>query len=184
MDGGIRAASNLSALTVAMWIKSDDNQNQGTPFSYATSTQFNALTLTDYSGFVLYIDGEKFVTDINVNDGYWHHVTFTFNGDVVNGSESENGTEIARFWSIYVDGQRRASGTTARATQIEGGFDSVCSIFHSSTRRSGLCVIRPSVTFVIRRSHDFSNLSLESFITDVSRKSRLVNKGHPSRLHF
>ena len=91
-------------------MQTDDRQNQGTPLSYATSTQFNALTMTDYSGFVLYIDGSKYVTDVAVNDGYWHHVTLTFRTRDAGGGE----------WKIYVDGHLRANGTTEKATRVEG----------------------------------------------------------------
>jgi hypothetical protein len=34
------------------WIKTTDQQNYGTVFSYATDEEANSLTLTDYSGFV------------------------------------------------------------------------------------------------------------------------------------
>ena len=43
---------NLSAATVTFWMQSSDSENQGTPLSYATDRYFNALTLTDYSGYV------------------------------------------------------------------------------------------------------------------------------------
>jgi len=119
VDGAVRDG-DLSALTVAMWIQSSDKQNQGTPLSYATSSAFNALTLTDYSGFVVYIDNEPFVTDVSVNDGYWHHIALTFHGR--GGQESvvaSRGTG-GGVWKIYVDGRLRANGTTANATRVEG----------------------------------------------------------------
>lgn len=41
-----------------MWIKTGDRENQGTPFSYATETDDNALVITDYSGSVSFIHSE------------------------------------------------------------------------------------------------------------------------------
>jgi sushi, von Willebrand factor type A, EGF and pentraxin domain-containing protein 1 len=112
LDGAVRRES-LAALTAAMWIKTDDRENQGTPLSYATASQFNAFTLTDYSGFVLYISGKGYVTDVAINDGYWHHVTITFQGD-------ERGDMGGGMWKIYVDGELRANGTTESGTRVEG----------------------------------------------------------------
>ena len=43
----------MTAATVCFWMKSDDTQNQGTPFSYATADGDNIFTLTDYDGLVL-----------------------------------------------------------------------------------------------------------------------------------
>jgi CUB/sushi domain-containing protein len=97
LDGAIRGP--LSALTVAMWLRTDDRDNQGTPLSYATSNQFNGWALTDSSGFVLYIDGVQTVTDVAVNDGRWHHITVTWYGATTGA------------WTIYVDGLSRANGT-------------------------------------------------------------------------
>lgn len=37
-------------VSLCLWMKTDDVNNYGTPFSYATDTYDNALTLTDYSG--------------------------------------------------------------------------------------------------------------------------------------
>lgn len=108
LDGAIREP--LSALTVAMWLRTDDRNNQGTPLSYATSAQFNGWALTDCSGFVLYIDGVESVTDVAVNDGRWHHVTVTWSG-LTTGA-----------WTIYVDGLPRANGTVSGSNGIIEGF--------------------------------------------------------------
>lgn len=39
----------LNDVTVAFWMKTTDEFNQGTPFSYAVKGVPNALTLTDYA---------------------------------------------------------------------------------------------------------------------------------------
>ena len=41
---------NLTAVTISMWMKTNDKNNQGTPVSYATDTYDNALVITDYTG--------------------------------------------------------------------------------------------------------------------------------------
>lgn len=57
---------------------------------------------------VIYINGQKVVTDIKVNDGHWHFVCITW--------ESENGG-----WNIYIDGLLRDSGSRlAKKTFIQG----------------------------------------------------------------
>ena len=45
-------ARPLRQITMCAWIKTTDQQNYGTVFSYATDEEANSLTLTDYSGFV------------------------------------------------------------------------------------------------------------------------------------
>jgi hypothetical protein len=112
LDGGMRR-DNLSELTAAMWVKTNDRENQGTPLSYATATQFNAFTLTDYSGFVIYVDGKGHVTDVAINDGYWHHVTVTYRGGEAGGGDTG-------VWKIYLDGVLRGKGNTDPTARIEG----------------------------------------------------------------
>ena len=45
---------NLTAVTISMWMKTNDKNNQGTPVSYATDTYDNALVITDYTGYFLF----------------------------------------------------------------------------------------------------------------------------------
>ena len=44
---------NLTQFTVAFWMKTTDTKNYGTPVSYATDEYDNALTVTDYNGYVM-----------------------------------------------------------------------------------------------------------------------------------
>ncbi|XP_076181652.1 sushi, von Willebrand factor type A, EGF and pentraxin domain-containing protein 1 isoform X2 [Ptiloglossa arizonensis] len=105
MKGG---AMNLLELTTCLWLQSKDTFNYGTVLSYATRYYDNAFTLTDYNGLVIYINGQKVVTDIKVNDGYWHFVCVTW--------ESENGS-----WNAFMDGFLRDNGTRlARRTIVQG----------------------------------------------------------------
>ncbi|XP_076388011.1 sushi, von Willebrand factor type A, EGF and pentraxin domain-containing protein 1 isoform X1 [Megachile rotundata] len=101
-------AANLLELTTCLWLQSKDTFNYGTVLSYATSYYDNAFTLTDYNGLVIYINGQKVVTDIKVNDGHWHFICITW--------ESQNGS-----WNVYIDGLLRDNGThLAKGTVIQG----------------------------------------------------------------
>lgn len=100
---------DLNAATLCAWLKTPDRDNYGTPFSYATDTEDNALTLTDYSGFVVNVNGEKRVTDVTANDGRWHLICLTW--------ASDGGT-----WSLRADGELRDGGTgLAAGTFIPSG---------------------------------------------------------------
>ena len=49
----VKVGKDLSTATVCFWMKTDDQENQGTPFSYATSDGDNVFTLSDYDRWVL-----------------------------------------------------------------------------------------------------------------------------------
>ena len=95
--GGAAGNWALDAFTLCAWVKTDDHVNYGTPFSYATHDQPNTLTLTDYSGFVLYVNGFKVVTDVTANDGRWHLICVAW-------------TSRDGWWSIWADGTVRDHG--------------------------------------------------------------------------
>ncbi|KAL6256847.1 hypothetical protein P5V15_011783 [Pogonomyrmex californicus] len=90
-------ARDLLQLSVCLWLQSMDTFNYGTMLSYATMFYDNAFTLTDYNGLVLYVNGEKIVTDVKVNDGKWHFLCVTW--------ESERGS-----WRVFLDGILKDSG--------------------------------------------------------------------------
>ncbi|XP_022647927.1 sushi, von Willebrand factor type A, EGF and pentraxin domain-containing protein 1-like isoform X3 [Varroa destructor] len=66
----------LEEFTVCLWLKSNDTQNYGTPFSYASDDKDNLITITDYSGLVFYVNNEHVISDITVIDDRWHHLCF------------------------------------------------------------------------------------------------------------
>lgn len=107
-----RLAIDITELTLCLWLQSMDTFNYGTVFSYATQNQDNAITLTDYNGFVFYINGFNVVTDISLNDGYWHFICATWQS--VNGS-----------WKIYVDGILKAGGQQLATNTVILGNGSV-----------------------------------------------------------
>ncbi|XP_069128762.1 sushi, von Willebrand factor type A, EGF and pentraxin domain-containing protein 1-like [Argopecten irradians] len=101
--------SDLTALTVSFWMKTDDDTNQGTPFSYSTSSIMdNAFTLTNYEGFVISVNNHQQVTDVYANDGVWHHIIVTW--------ASNRGS-----WKIYKDGVVWDSGYDLAAGEIIAG---------------------------------------------------------------
>ncbi|XP_060530297.1 sushi, von Willebrand factor type A, EGF and pentraxin domain-containing protein 1-like isoform X2 [Cylas formicarius] len=102
---------NLSAISACLWMQTVDNFNYGTLLSYATRQSDNAFTLTDYTGLVLYVNNQYVVTDVLLNDGYWHHVCALW--------QSRGGV-----YRVYVDGKSVKNGTgLATSSYIEGhGF--------------------------------------------------------------
>ena len=58
--------------------------------------------------FVVYVNGDKQITDVRTNDGLWHHVCVTW-------------TSAEGAWAIYLDGILRDHGTgLANGTSIQG----------------------------------------------------------------
>ncbi|XP_023290329.1 sushi, von Willebrand factor type A, EGF and pentraxin domain-containing protein 1 [Orussus abietinus] len=101
-------SENITQFTACLWLQAADTFNYGTVLSYATRHHDNALTFTDYNGFVLYVNGKKIVTDITANDGHWHFLCISW--------ENEFGA-----WNISVDGVIQDNGTgLASGTEIGG----------------------------------------------------------------
>ncbi|XP_077904066.1 sushi, von Willebrand factor type A, EGF and pentraxin domain-containing protein 1 isoform X2 [Ictidomys tridecemlineatus] len=101
----------LHAVTCAFWMKSSDSINYGTPISYALEDDSdNTFLLTDYNGWVLYVNGKEKITNCpSVNDGSWHHITITW-------------TSAGGAWKVYIDGKLSDSGTgLSVGTAIPGG---------------------------------------------------------------
>eukprot|EP00095_Tigriopus_kingsejongensis_P012185 maker-scaffold521_size146803-snap-gene-0.11 protein:Tk12185 transcript:maker-scaffold521_size146803-snap-gene-0.11-mRNA-1 annotation:"hypothetical protein LOTGIDRAFT_233055" len=100
-----RVVPDLDQLSFCFWMRTTDQDNYGTPISYAVPGQDNELTFTDYSGFVLAIKGEKIVTDVTANDGSWHRLCVSW--------KSQNG-----WWNIAKDGQNvdRGNGLATNRT--------------------------------------------------------------------
>ncbi|XP_061487863.1 sushi, von Willebrand factor type A, EGF and pentraxin domain-containing protein 1 isoform X2 [Rhineura floridana] len=102
---------SLSEITCAFWMKSTDTTNYGTPISYAVENgSDNAFLLTDYNGWVLYVNGKESITDCpSVNDGNWHHIAVTW-------------TSIDGAWRVYIDGKLSDGGSgLSIGSEIPGG---------------------------------------------------------------
>uniref|UniRef100_A0A8C6R0X9 Sushi, von Willebrand factor type A, EGF and pentraxin domain-containing protein 1 n=1 Tax=Nannospalax galili TaxID=1026970 RepID=A0A8C6R0X9_NANGA len=91
---------SLHAVTCAFWMKSSDVINYGTPISYALEDgKDNTFLLTDYNGWVLYVNGKEEITNCpSVNDGTWHHIAITW-------------TSAGGAWKVYIDGKLSDGGT-------------------------------------------------------------------------
>ncbi|XP_042551824.1 sushi, von Willebrand factor type A, EGF and pentraxin domain-containing protein 1 [Dipodomys spectabilis] len=108
LDGVLPA---LQEVTCAFWMKSSDSINYGTPISYAIEDDnANTFLLTDYNGWVLYVNGKERITNCPpVNDGSWHHIAVTW-------------TSSGGAWKVYIDGKLSDSGSgLSVGTAIPGG---------------------------------------------------------------
>ncbi|XP_053321831.1 sushi, von Willebrand factor type A, EGF and pentraxin domain-containing protein 1 [Spea bombifrons] len=100
----------MSAITCAFWMRSSDTTNYGTPISYAIDKSDNAFLLTDYNGWVLYVNGKERITDCPpVNDGKWHHIAVSW-------------TSMDGSWKVYIDGSLSDGGKgLSVGSSIPGG---------------------------------------------------------------
>ncbi|CAH1779630.1 unnamed protein product [Owenia fusiformis] len=106
---------DLYALTLCLWLRSDDTKNYGTPVSYAVESNWlsaddtNTITLYDIGQLQLYVNGESVRTNISLNDGSWQHICVTW---------ASGGGQ----WQIYINGTIMAVGSQlAAGTYIRGG---------------------------------------------------------------
>ncbi|KAI0227208.1 hypothetical protein LSAT2_022348 [Lamellibrachia satsuma] len=111
----LRTIPTLHALSVCLWLRTNDFTNYGTILSYAaesnwlTTSDVNVFTLYDYGGLRMSINGEIARTDLVLNDGRWHHLCVTWQGA---GGE----------WSLYINGSKVIEGAAlGNDTIIEGG---------------------------------------------------------------
>ncbi|XP_058127266.1 sushi, von Willebrand factor type A, EGF and pentraxin domain-containing protein 1-like [Anopheles ziemanni] len=91
------------AMAVCGWYQTDDDFNYGALVSYATAREDNALTLTDYSGLVVYVNGAHVVTNVSLNDGEWHFLCLCWTSDA------------GGRYELFLDGELRAAGTNLSA---------------------------------------------------------------------
>ncbi|GIY36778.1 sushi, von Willebrand factor type A, EGF and pentraxin domain-containing protein 1 [Caerostris extrusa] len=111
--------SPLSDVTVSMWVQTTDTKRSGTPLSYAAASVSttdgqstvvdNALTINDCSGVHIYVNNEPLVTEVQVADGQWHHLAFTWSS----GNSGE--------WTLYKDGKKQSNGINLRPNDVIPG---------------------------------------------------------------
>ena len=75
--GGVSGLS-AGAVSVELWMKSDDATNLGTPFSYGVTGNNEEILIYNYQNLVVFIGGHPVFTGISVNDGDWHHIAVTW----------------------------------------------------------------------------------------------------------
>lgn len=146
----------LTELTACMWMKTTDRYNYGTPFSYATESVDNMLTFTDYSGFVLYVNGHRIITDVTANDGYWHHVCFSW-------------SSAGGLWSVLKDGRLAENGSgLAAGTEIPANGTLV--LGQEQDRRGGSFSISESY------SGEMTHVNLWSTVLGVEQVAPLLTR--------
>lgn len=99
----VTISDSLSEASVSMWVQTNDVVRSGTPLSYAALAHVgenmdNAMTFSDCSGLQIYVNNEPLHTEVDVADGKWHHVAFTW-------SSQDSGR-----WNLYKDGQLASQG--------------------------------------------------------------------------
>ncbi|XP_051818518.1 sushi, von Willebrand factor type A, EGF and pentraxin domain-containing protein 1 [Antechinus flavipes] len=102
---------SLNAITCTFWMRTSDINNYGTPISYALENgSDNTFLLTDYNGWVLYVNGKERITNCpSVNDGIWHHISVTW-------------TSTDGSWKVYIDGKLSDGGIgLSIGSAIRGG---------------------------------------------------------------
>lgn len=115
--------SSLTDATISLWVQTNDLERSGTPLSYAVASAKtinadgsivdNALTISDCSEVKIYVNNEPIVTDLQVADGQWHHLAFTW-------SSENSGT-----WALYIDGELKREGNHLRSNEIINGGGSL-----------------------------------------------------------
>ncbi|XP_068724882.1 neuronal pentraxin-2-like [Montipora capricornis] len=104
----------LTALTVCLWMRTNDTQNKGTPLSYNLQDgDTEELVLFDYKNFEFIIGGKgRFChsrqTDVSANDGLWHHICVTW--------DNSDG-----YWRLYKDGKKAKDGKLEKGHVIRTG---------------------------------------------------------------
>ncbi|XP_035679049.1 neurogenic locus notch homolog protein 1-like [Branchiostoma floridae] len=84
VDGYSSASYNIpdmTAVTVSFWMQTTDRRNYGTAFSYALSEEVgndNAMTVSDYTAFTVYVNGEAAYSTHGIQDDNWHHIAVTW----------------------------------------------------------------------------------------------------------
>jgi len=65
-------------ITAEFWMKSSDTTKNGTPVSYAVSSNDNEFSIYNYKNFSPHIKGVAITTGVSANDGAWHHIAVTW----------------------------------------------------------------------------------------------------------
>ncbi|XP_078367070.1 neuronal pentraxin-2-like [Oculina patagonica] len=104
-----RGMPSLTAVTVCVWMKTNDTGNEGTPLSYAVSGSYNELILIDYRNLWFWVGASHSgYTKVSANDGKWHHICVTW--------ENTGGS-----WNLFKDGKVAASGKGLKTGHVIRG---------------------------------------------------------------
>ncbi len=95
-----------NAFTFESWFKTSGSGDG--LISYATASEDNEVLLLNQENLTLQIGGNSVATGINIADGDWHHVAWTW--------DSASGAT-----KVFIDGVEKFSGTLAQGHSIENG---------------------------------------------------------------
>ncbi|KAL9959490.1 hypothetical protein ACROYT_G032817 [Oculina patagonica] len=102
-----RCAPPLTALTVCLWLKTADQGDAGSSFSYALPDVDNEIGIHDYTSFTFIIADNYKQIGTAVNDNQWYHICVTW----------EN---VAGSWNFYIDGDNSENGKDMEAGHVIG----------------------------------------------------------------
>ena len=112
-------------ITVELWISSNDQEKQGSPFSYAVPSGDNEFLLYDSKNLEVEIKNEPKVSGISYNDGHWHHCAATWRSDTGEVTVFKDGQKV--FSTIMAKGKTLDNGGSLVLGQdqdnVGGGFD-------------------------------------------------------------
>ncbi|MEM6692857.1 MAG: LamG-like jellyroll fold domain-containing protein, partial [Planctomycetota bacterium] len=102
-------AMPTDAVTVEFWMRTTAT-NQGAMISYAVGNGVNAneFLIANPSGLEIYINGNRSLTGISVNDGNWHHIAVSY--------------DTSERLFLYVDGVERYRSLTSGAALTTDGM--------------------------------------------------------------
>jgi hypothetical protein len=90
-------------------MRSGDDENAGTPISYAVKrdqyVQENGLVLKDYGNLAIQINNQTGYTGGRLNDGHWHHVAITWKSDHGRWVYYRDGKEVKRATDPIAQGK-------------------------------------------------------------------------------
>ncbi|HSD82754.1 MAG TPA: LamG-like jellyroll fold domain-containing protein, partial [Anaerolineae bacterium] len=101
-------AAPITATTISFWMRSADQDGQGTPLSYATTGSADEFLITNYNNLALYRGAISVTTGVSLTDGLWHHVAVTWR-------------EADGQVKLYKDGSAAYTGTLAASSLITSG---------------------------------------------------------------
>ncbi|KAL9959491.1 hypothetical protein ACROYT_G032818 [Oculina patagonica] len=100
-----RCKPPLTAFTVCLWLKTADQGDDGTSFSYALPDEDNEILIDHYTSFRFHIARNYRRMETAINDDQWHHICATW----------EN---AAGSWNFYIDGALWKTGTDLVAGHV------------------------------------------------------------------
>ncbi|HEX5095302.1 MAG TPA: LamG-like jellyroll fold domain-containing protein, partial [Acidimicrobiia bacterium] len=87
-----------TAMTVDLWIKTNDTTKEAGIASYASTASVDEFQLRDQRNLKVYIRGTSVTTGVVLNDGNWHHLAVTW-------------TSAGGALAVYKDGALAFTGT-------------------------------------------------------------------------